>query len=129
MRKLRKLARTLILQLPNAALLLSGLLKDRRVSAVDKALVGAVLAYVVAPIDVIPDFVSFFGLVDDVYLVALALGRLLSNTGVAVLLEHWKGDPYDLGYLVGCVEQVGTMLPEPVRRILAGAVREDPPAA
>jgi uncharacterized membrane protein YkvA (DUF1232 family) len=129
MRKLKRLVRTLILQLPNVAVLLGGLLRDRRVSTLDKALVGAVLAYVVAPFDIVPDFVQFLGLVDDVYLVALALGRLLTNAGVDVLLEHWRGDPRDLGYLVGSVEQVGTMLPEPVRRILAGAAQEDAPSA
>jgi uncharacterized membrane protein YkvA (DUF1232 family) len=129
MRQLKRLARTMILQLPNVAVLLSRLLRDPRVSTLDKALVGAVLAYVVAPVDIVPDFVQFLGLVDDGYLVAIVLGRLLSNAGVDVLLEHWKGDPHDLGYLVGSVEQVGTMLPDAVRRMIAGVAQEETPVA
>jgi uncharacterized membrane protein YkvA (DUF1232 family) len=44
------------------------------------------------PMDLIPDYIPFLGQIDDLYLLALALDRLLNNAGVDVLLEHWEGE-------------------------------------
>jgi len=51
------------------------------------------------PIDLIPDFIPFFGEIDDVFLLVLALQRLVENAGRAVLLDHWTGEPADLADL------------------------------
>lgn len=110
--------RTLIRQLPQLVLLIARLLRDRRVPGADKALFGLVIAYVIAPIDLLPDFLGALGLVDDLYLVALALGRLLGRAGPDLLLEHWSGDPHTLGYIIESVDRMGSMLPEPVRKTL-----------
>jgi len=69
---------------------------DRRVSSVNKLLVAGAIAYIVTPVDLVPDFIPFLGQVDDVYLLILALRRLLRNAGSAVLLAHWSGDPAQL---------------------------------
>jgi uncharacterized membrane protein YkvA (DUF1232 family) len=83
-------------ELPRFLRLLWGLLTDSRVALVDKALVAGAIAYIVMPIDFIPDFIPFLGEVDDVYLLVLSLRRLLQNAGKTVLLAHWTGDPADL---------------------------------
>jgi uncharacterized membrane protein YkvA (DUF1232 family) len=88
-----------IRQLPRYLRLLGGLVTDSRVSMVDKLLVVGAMAYIVMPIDIIPDFIPFFGEVDDLYLLVLALQRLISNAGRRVLLDHWTGDPLDLAEL------------------------------
>ena len=62
----------------------------------DKLLVAGAIAYIVTPIDLIPDFIPFLGEVDDVYLLVLALRRLMQNAGRTVLLAHWTGDPTEL---------------------------------
>ena len=85
-----------IRQLPNYVRLLLGLLTDRRVATVDKLLVGAAVAYILAPVDLIPDFIPFLGEVDDVFLLVTALQRLISNAGRSVLLQYWVGDPREL---------------------------------
>lgn len=85
-----------IQELPNYVRLLFGLLRDGRVSMVDKLLVLAAAVYIVTPLDLIPDFVPFLGEVDDVYLLLLALQRLIANAGPDVLLDHWAGAPEDL---------------------------------
>jgi uncharacterized membrane protein YkvA (DUF1232 family) len=86
-----------IAQLPKFVRLLAGLFTDRRVSAVDKLLVGAAIAYIIAPLDLVPEFIPFLGQVDDVYLLVLALRRLMRNAGRGVVLDHWTGDAADLG--------------------------------
>src|SRR5690606_35720458 len=117
-------ARQMIRQLPQLVLLIARLLRDRRVPGMDKALFALVIAYVIAPIDLMPDFLGAAGLVDDLYLVALALGRLLGRAGPDLLLEHWSGDPRALGYLIESVDRMGGMLPEPVRKTLHRTARK-----
>jgi len=85
-----------IRELPNYLRLLGGLLADPRVAIVDKALVGGAIAYILLPIDVIPDFIPFIGQVDDVFLLVTALKRLISNAGRRVVQQYWKGDEADL---------------------------------
>ena len=83
-------------QLPEYVRLLAGLLTDRRVALLDKLLVGAAIAYILAPVDLLPDTIPFLGQVDDVYLLVLALQRLMRNAGRRVVLDHWAGDAADL---------------------------------
>lgn len=85
-----------ISDLPRFLRLLWGLILDPRVQAVDKLLVAGAIAYIVTPIDLIPDFIPFLGEVDDVFLLVTALQRLIANAGRAVLLSHWTGDPDEL---------------------------------
>jgi uncharacterized membrane protein YkvA (DUF1232 family) len=81
-----------IKQLPAYARLVFGLLSDGRVSAVDKALVGAAVAYLLAPIDLIPDFIPIIGELDDLFVLVLAIHHLVANADPEVVLEHWTGD-------------------------------------
>jgi uncharacterized membrane protein YkvA (DUF1232 family) len=118
-----RLARTLIANIPAFLRLLVRLLGDRRVSRLDKAILGFVLFYAVAPADLIPDFFWFLGLVDDVYLIGMALSRLLVRAGPDLLLEHWSGDPHQLGFLLEQIEDVGSLLPGPVRAALSRSMR------
>jgi uncharacterized membrane protein YkvA (DUF1232 family) len=85
-----------IRQLPAYLRLLFGLFRDSRVSPVDKGLVVAAIAYILLPVDWIPDFIPFLGEVDDVFLLVSSLQRLISNAGRRVVLEHWMGDPAEL---------------------------------
>jgi len=82
-----------ILELPRFLRLLWGLITDRRVSTMDKLLVAGAIAYIVMPVDLIPDVIPFLGEVDDVYLLVLALRRLIRNAGRGVILTYWTGDP------------------------------------
>jgi len=109
-----------IRQLPNYLRLLFGLLTDSRVAAVDKLLVVGAVAYIVTPIDLIPDFIPFLGEVDDVYLLVIALQRLISNAGRPVLLDHWAGEVADLADLKlrQVLSAAAFFLPRRIRRRL-----------
>jgi uncharacterized membrane protein YkvA (DUF1232 family) len=109
-----------IRQLPNFVRLLFGLITDPRVATVDKLLVFGAIAYIITPIDLIPDFIPFIGEVDDVYLLVIALQRLISNAGRLVLLDHWGGDDADLAdlNLRGALAAAAFFLPRRIRRRL-----------
>src|ERR1044072_71539 len=80
--------RELLLFIPNLMKMLDALLRDPRVSQADKAIVAGVIIYVIVPIDVIPDFIPFIGQVDDAYLVAISLLRLLNRTDRNVIEDR-----------------------------------------
>ena len=109
-----------IKQFPAYLRLLGGLMTDRRVAALDKLLVGAAIAYILMPIDVIPDFIPFLGEVDDLYLLVFALQRLIANTGRNVLYAHWTGAVEDLKdlNLQAALSAAAFFLPRRIRRRL-----------
>jgi uncharacterized membrane protein YkvA (DUF1232 family) len=87
---------------------------------VDKLFVMGAIAYIVMPLDLIPDFIPFFGEIDDVFVLVLALQRLISNAGRTVLLDHWTGEPSDLAdlNLKGVLAAAAFFLPKRIRRRL-----------
>ena len=99
---------SVIRQIPNYLRLLGGLLMDRRVAPVDKLLVGAAIAYIVMPLDFIPDFIPFLGEVDDVFLLVTALQRLIGNAGRKIVMQYWQGP-------------LGELDPANLRRVLTAA--------
>ena len=109
-----------IRQIPAYLRLLGGLLTDGRVSRMDKLMVVGAIAYIVTPIDLIPDFIPFLGQVDDVYLLVLSLTRLISNAGLPVLSAHWSGDVSDLtpSRLRAVLLAASLFLPRRIRRRL-----------
>ena len=98
------------------------LLTDRRVSTADKALFAGAIVYAIMPLDLIPDVIPFVGQIDDAYLIALALLRLLNHTEESVVREHWTGGG-DIVSLAGSVAQIAPMLlPKRITRVLTSKV-------
>lgn len=114
-----------IAQIPSYLRLMGGLLTDARVSAVDKVLLGIAIAYVAMPIDLIPDFIPFIGQVDDVFILMLAVRRLISNAGMGVIRDHWDGAIEDLHprALQEVIAAAAFFLPRGIRRRLRKVAR------
>lgn len=110
----------LLRDLPHFGRLVYRVARDPRVSTVDKALVLAALAYTAVPADAIPDVIPFLGELDDIVVVAVAIGRLVNNVGVELLLEHWEGDDATLQSALEVVERGSSLLPQPLKGILLG---------
>ncbi|MDP9300159.1 MAG: DUF1232 domain-containing protein [Actinomycetota bacterium] len=89
----------LVALIPNVVLLFKDLLKDSRVPRSSKVLLVGTVAYIVSPIDLLPDFVPFIGQVDDALLAALVLRHFVRSAGPDVIREHWRGDPASLDRL------------------------------
>jgi len=112
--------------LPNMVMLLGRLLKDIRVPTAEKALFVAAIVYVISPIDFIPDVFPFIGQVDDLYVVALTLLRLVNRTDETVVREHWAGG----GDIVALADSIAGLapkfLPKRVSRVLTSRVELAP---
>jgi len=109
-----------IRQIPSYLRLLVGLVGDRRVSRLDRLFVIGALVYIVSPLDFIPDLIPFLGEVDDVFLLMMALQRMVERAGFAVLRDHWRGDPDELEdlNLASVISAAGFFLPPRMRRRL-----------
>jgi uncharacterized membrane protein YkvA (DUF1232 family) len=125
-REARGILRGALMLIPNFLKLLYRLFKDSRVPLAEKALLIGVIVYVISPLDLIPDFVPFVGQVDDLYLIALVVLRMLSRTSDDVLREHWDGRG-DLAATVDKIERAARyILPKRIRNILLGRVEIAP---
>ena len=114
--------------LPNMFMLLGRLIKDSRVPIAEKTLFAAAIVYVIMPLDFIPDILPFFGQVDDLYLVALTLLRLINRTDETVIREHWSGGG-DVVKLADSIAGIAPMLlPKRVARVLSSKVELAPAA-
>jgi uncharacterized membrane protein YkvA (DUF1232 family) len=121
-RTLTRTMKELLLFVPNLVVLLLKLLRDERVSRADKAILAGVILYVIVPVDVIPDFIPFIGQIDDSYLVAISVLRLLNRTERRVVNQHWKGS-YDLKELVTNIARIAEyFLPKRLKNVLRGRI-------
>lgn len=103
---------------PNLVKLLTRLMKDPRVSRRSKMLAVGTLAYVVSPIDLLPDVIPLVGQVDDIILLVFALNHLVRHAGEHVIREHWDGDRDVLDVIRMLGEMVSNSVPKRLRRAL-----------
>lgn len=118
--------RSFLMFLPNMVVLLGRLLKDARVPTAEKALFIAAIVYVVSPLDFIPDVFPFIGQIDDIYVVALTLLRLVNRTDETVVRELWPGGG-DIVQLADSIANIAPkFLPKRISRVLTSRVELAP---
>ncbi len=78
--------------LPDLFILVCRLALDKRVPTKQKLMAGGIVAYVIMPIDLIPDFIPVIGHVDDLVLVVLGLNMILNDIDPKVLSDNWSGE-------------------------------------
>lgn len=118
--QLRRLVKDTALFLPQMIKLVAGLVRDPRVPRRSKLVAAAALAYVVSPVDLLPELIPVVGLADDVLVVAFALNHLMSVAGDEVIAEYWDG-PRDLLDLTRSLLDVASdLVPARVRKLFGG---------
>jgi len=75
-------------KLPTYARLVWGLARDPRVPLEQKAVLGGIAAYLVFPIDLIPDFIPVIGELDDLAVLIFGLDWFIRNAPPDVVEEH-----------------------------------------
>lgn len=78
---------------PDLLHLLCKLSLDREVPAKEKAKLAAVIAYFIAPVDLLSELaIGPIGYVEDIVMAAYALNGLINNTDPEIVKKHWAGD-------------------------------------
>lgn len=114
--QMKRLLADAAMLLPNILKLVGRLLLDPRVPRRAKITLGMAAAYVMSPIDLIPEIVPVVGWADDVLIILFAIDSLIERAGTDLVDEHWDG-PGDLLSLVR--EVVGLSRSVIPRRITA----------
>lgn len=78
----------LVLRLPTYARMVWGILRDPRTPIGLKGMLAAALAYVVMPVDLIPDMIPILGQADDLTVLLLVLDLFIQNAPADVRAEH-----------------------------------------
>jgi uncharacterized membrane protein YkvA (DUF1232 family) len=105
--------REYLMLLPDMFALITRLIADPRIDASLKLQLIAVSAYVISPIDLVPDFLLPVGLIDDVVAIAFALSRvvrIMEEAGEDILREHWEGEGDVLAQVQSVAETADSML-------------------
>jgi len=109
-------AKSLLLEfinlIPSFIKLMYHLVKDPQVDIADKATLGAAIAYIFSPLDLVPDFIPFLGQVDDAFIAAIALQRLINSAGQDIIKEYWDGNMKVFESLQNAVEAALFFLPQ-----------------
>lgn len=79
--------------LPDLIRLLRRLIADRSLPRGVRIRLVLLLAYLLSPIDLVPDFIPVLGYADDAIIVAIALRSVVRRAGPAALERHWPGTP------------------------------------
>lgn len=65
---------------------------DPRIPARDKKILLALIALILSPFDIIPDWIPVLGILDDVIILSIVLDYFFSVLDSSVLLSHFPWD-------------------------------------
>ena len=77
---------------PGLVTALWGVARDPRVPLRYRIALPGVVAYLVMPLDLIPDLIPVLGALDDITLTIMVLLWVLRGVDERVLREHWRGN-------------------------------------
>ena len=84
-------ARTVVAAVPDLVRLLRSLVADPTVPLDVRIVLVALVAWIVSPIDLIPEFIPVLGPIDDVVVAVAALRYVRRRVGLPGLRARWKG--------------------------------------
>jgi uncharacterized membrane protein YkvA (DUF1232 family) len=90
---------------PDCVVLVRRLVGDARLPRRSRLALALVLAYLVSPVDLVPDFIPVAGQLDDAVLLALVLRHVVRVAGDAAVREHWPGPARSLAVVLRLVHR------------------------
>jgi uncharacterized membrane protein YkvA (DUF1232 family) len=85
-------ARGTLRLLPDVVRLARRLATDHSLPGALRVRLWLLLAYLLSPIDLVPDFIPVLGYADDVVVVVWALRSVVRRAGAESLIRHWPGE-------------------------------------
>jgi len=122
-----------ILLIPDLMALFVRLMADPRVAPTLKFEIAAASAYIISPIDLMPELaLGPVGLIDDAIIAMVALNRVVTMMGQAgedVLRQYWDGDEDILKLMRDLLERADKFVSGPVWNGIKSFMQDAPPAA
>jgi hypothetical protein len=85
--------RDLLAVIPDVLRLLRSLVVDRSVPPDVRVVLIGLIAWILSPIDLIPEFIPVLGPLDDVVVAVVAMRYVCRRVGIAELEARWSGSP------------------------------------
>jgi uncharacterized membrane protein YkvA (DUF1232 family) len=102
--------------LPKLARAIRDLIGDPGLPRAAKIALAAALAYLLSPIDLVPDFVPIAGVLDDVLLAAVIIDGLLNYVDRRVVLRYWPGEPASLERVARVARWLAIWVPRRIKQ-------------
>lgn len=91
---------------------------DKRIPARDKKIVLALIALVISPIDLIPDWIPVLGLLDDIIILSIILDYFFRVLDSNVLLSHYPWGMKSFVRLKGIARGMEFFIPRFIKKRL-----------
>src|ERR1041384_3685752 len=121
--ELKSRMKNLLMFFPNMVALTARMMVDSRVPRTERALFAAAVIYAIIPFDFLPDMIPFVGQIDDLFLIALTLLRLIDRTDDKVVREHWRGGGDVVALARAVAKLAPSLMPRRVARVLMARVK------
>jgi uncharacterized membrane protein YkvA (DUF1232 family) len=95
----------LVRLVPDVLRLVRDLLADRSTPPAVRLALAGLLAWLISPIDLIPEFIPVLGPLDDVVIAVLVLRYVRRRLGEAELRRRWRGSEDGFALLTGVLER------------------------
>ncbi len=91
---------------------------DERIPARDQKLLLALIGLIISPIDLIPDWIPIFGLLDDIIILSIILDYFFRVLDSQVLLSHYPWDMKSFARLRSVARAMEWIVPRFIKKRL-----------
>ena len=91
---------------------------DERIPARDKKIILAMVALILSPFDIIPDWIPLFGILDDIILLSIILDYFFTVLDSRILLSHYPWGMKSFARLRGVARTMQFFVPNFVKKRL-----------
>ena len=99
-----------VMVLPDLFYLLCKLMTDDSVSKKSKRILVIAVAYLVSPINLVPNLIPGLGLLDDVAICVYALNKIIKDTDMEIINKYWCGTGDLLNIISGFIEKTDSLI-------------------
>lgn len=97
---------------------LRALSKDDRIPLQNRIMLGGLLAYLMTPIDIIPDFIPLLGWLDDAFVTVIILDYVFNSADTALILEHYPWKKQHFARMKTYAERLSWMVPDRLKKLM-----------
>ena len=109
-----------LLIFPDLVHLMIKLLGDKDISPKVKGMIVIGFAYLISPIDIVPDFIPVFGFVDDLLITVVLLNKII-NSGDKIIINkikfYWVGEEdifLKIKEIVAAMNELSSQIPKSI---------------
>ena len=92
--------------------------EDNRIPLQNRIILGGLLAYLITPIDIIPDFIPILGWLDDAFVTLVILDYIFNSTDTDLILQHYPWNKTGFLKMKTHVSRLSWLVPQRVKNVL-----------